>query len=120
MGSVTPICSRGASTIRWPSSNWRCALIRTFAGPGFLRGNAMLLRRWQEGDLAARRALRLSPRDPLSALYHGIVAYAQFIGRNYDEAIRLSQEALRQRGDFVGGPPCADCGCSHGRTARCR
>jgi TolB-like protein len=59
--------------------------------------------RWQEGDLAARRALRLSPRDPLSALYHGIVAYAQFIGRNYDEAIRLSQEALRQRGDFVGG-----------------
>ncbi len=59
--------------------------------------------RWEEGDLEARRALRLSPRDPLSALYHGIVAYAQFIGRNYQEAIRLSQEALRQRGDFVGG-----------------
>jgi TolB-like protein/cytochrome c-type biogenesis protein CcmH/NrfG len=59
--------------------------------------------RWEEGDLAARRALRLSPRDPFSALYYGIVAYAQFIGRNYDEAIRLAQEALRQRGDFVGG-----------------
>jgi TolB-like protein/cytochrome c-type biogenesis protein CcmH/NrfG len=59
--------------------------------------------RWQEGDLAVRRALRLSPRDPLSTLYYGIAAYAQFIGRNYDEAIRLAREALRQRSDFVGG-----------------
>jgi TolB-like protein/cytochrome c-type biogenesis protein CcmH/NrfG len=59
--------------------------------------------RWQEGDLAVSRALRLSPRDPSSALYHGIAAYAQFVGRNYDEAIRLAHEALRQRGDFVGG-----------------
>jgi TolB-like protein len=59
--------------------------------------------RWQEGDLAARRALRLSPRDPFSAPYYGIAAYAQFIGQNYDEAIRLAHEALRQRGDFVGG-----------------
>jgi TolB-like protein/Tfp pilus assembly protein PilF len=59
--------------------------------------------RWQEGDLAVRRALRLSPRDPFSAIYHGIAAYAQFIGNNYDTAIRLAQQALRQRGDFVGG-----------------
>jgi TolB-like protein/cytochrome c-type biogenesis protein CcmH/NrfG len=59
--------------------------------------------RWEEGDLAARRALRLSPRDPFSALYYGIAAYAQFIGHHYDEAIRLSNEAIRQRGDFVGG-----------------
>ena len=58
--------------------------------------------RWQEGDEAARRALRLSPRDPYSAVYYGIAAYAQFLGRNYDEAIRLSREALRQRSDFVG------------------
>jgi tetratricopeptide (TPR) repeat protein len=58
--------------------------------------------RWEEGDLAARRALRLSPRDPFSAIYCGIAAYAQFIGRNYDEAMRLSREGLRQRGDFVG------------------
>lgn len=57
---------------------------------------------WEEGDQAARRALRLSPRDPLSALYYGIAAYAQFVGRNYDEAIRLAHEAIRQRGDFVG------------------
>jgi len=58
--------------------------------------------RWEEGDLAARRALRLSPRDPFSAIYCGITAYAQFVGRNYDEAMRLSREGLRQRGDFVG------------------
>jgi tetratricopeptide (TPR) repeat protein len=58
--------------------------------------------RWQQGDEAARRAIRLSPRDPYAAIYHGIVAYAQFVGRNYEEAIKLSREALRQRGDFVG------------------
>jgi TolB-like protein/Tfp pilus assembly protein PilF len=58
--------------------------------------------RWEEGDLAARRALRLSPRDPFSALYYGIDSYAQFVGRNYDEAMRLARQAIRQRGDFVG------------------
>jgi len=58
--------------------------------------------RWQEGAEAARRALRLSPRDPLSAVYCGIAAYAQYLGCNYDEAMRLSREGLRQRNDFVG------------------
>ncbi|HUD85999.1 MAG TPA: winged helix-turn-helix domain-containing tetratricopeptide repeat protein [Xanthobacteraceae bacterium] len=58
--------------------------------------------RWQEGDQAARRALRLSPRDPLSAIYYGIASYAQFVGRNYEEAMRLAREGIRQRGDFVG------------------
>jgi tetratricopeptide (TPR) repeat protein len=59
--------------------------------------------RWEEADLAARRALRLSPRDPYSAIYYGITAYAQFVGRNYEESMRLAREAIRQRGDFVGG-----------------
>jgi TolB-like protein/Tfp pilus assembly protein PilF len=58
--------------------------------------------RWKEGDLAARRALRLSPRDPFSAIFHGIAAYAQFLCGNYDEAIRLARQAIRQRDDFVG------------------
>ncbi len=58
--------------------------------------------RWEEANEAAHRALRLSPRDPYSANYYGIAAYAQFIGCNYDEAIRLSCEAIRQRDDFVG------------------
>ena len=58
---------------------------------------------WQKADEAARRALRLSPRDPLSALYYGVAAYAQFIGRNYEEAVPLAQAAVRLRGDYVGG-----------------
>ena len=58
--------------------------------------------RWQEAAQAASRALRLSPRDPLLAIYNGIAAYAQFVGRNYDEAIRLARQALRERADFVG------------------
>jgi TolB-like protein/Tfp pilus assembly protein PilF len=58
--------------------------------------------RWQDADDAAGRALRLSPRDPYSAVYSGIVAYAQYLGRNYDEAMRRSRDALRQRNDFVG------------------
>jgi TolB-like protein len=58
--------------------------------------------RWEEGVAAARRALRLSPRDPFSAVYCGIAAYAHFIGRDYDEAMRFSRQAIRQRGDFVG------------------
>ena len=57
---------------------------------------------WEEADLAAQRALRLSPRDPFSAIYCGIAAYAQFVGRNYDEAMRFAHEAIRQRSDFVG------------------
>jgi tetratricopeptide (TPR) repeat protein len=58
--------------------------------------------RWEDADAAASRALRLSPRDPFSAIYFGIAAYAQFLGRNYENAMRLAREALRQRADFVG------------------
>lgn len=59
--------------------------------------------RWQEADKAARRAIRLSPRDPYLAVYYGIMAYAQYIARNYSEAIKFAREAIRQRSDFVGG-----------------
>jgi tetratricopeptide (TPR) repeat protein len=59
--------------------------------------------RWQEGADAAHRALRLSPRDPFTAIYHGIAAYAAFVGRHYDKAARLARDALRQRGDYAGG-----------------
>ena len=58
--------------------------------------------RWQEGDRAARHALRLSPRDPFAAVYYGVASYCQFVGGNYEEAIGLSREALRLRSDFVG------------------
>jgi TolB-like protein len=59
--------------------------------------------RWQEGCVAAQRALQLSPRDPCSAIFCGISAYSHFVGRKYDEATRLAREGIRQRGDFVGG-----------------
>jgi TolB-like protein/tetratricopeptide (TPR) repeat protein len=58
--------------------------------------------RWQEGELAAERALRLSPRDPFSAVYFGVAAWAQYVGRNYEEAMRLARDGIRQRHDFVG------------------
>src|SRR5580658_5577559 len=58
--------------------------------------------RWEEAAAAVQRALRLSPRDPLAAVYSGIASYAQFVGRNYDEAMRLAREGVRQRADFVG------------------
>ena len=58
--------------------------------------------RWQEAYEAARHALRLSPRDPFLAIYYGVAAYAQFVGKNYQDAIGLSREAIRQRSDFPG------------------
>jgi TolB-like protein/Tfp pilus assembly protein PilF len=58
--------------------------------------------RWEEGALAAERALRLSPRDPFSAAYYSIAGYAHFVGRNYDEAMRLARQGIRERTDLVG------------------
>jgi TolB-like protein/cytochrome c-type biogenesis protein CcmH/NrfG len=56
--------------------------------------------RGEEAELATARALRLSPRDPLSALYFWIGSYAQYAKRNYKEAVRLARESIRQRPDF--------------------
>jgi TolB-like protein len=58
--------------------------------------------RWQEGANAARRAWRLSPRDPLSAICNSVAAAAEFQGRNYYEAMRLAREAIRLRADLAG------------------
>nr|WP_246570977.1 winged helix-turn-helix domain-containing tetratricopeptide repeat protein [Bradyrhizobium liaoningense] len=51
---------------------------------------------------AAQKAIRLSPRDPSLAIYHGIAAYARFTERRYGEAIALAREAIRHRGDLTG------------------
>jgi TolB-like protein/Tfp pilus assembly protein PilF len=59
--------------------------------------------RFREGAQAARRALNLSPRDPISAIFYGVAAYAAYVERDYAEAIRLSRESIRLRADFVGG-----------------
>jgi TolB-like protein/class 3 adenylate cyclase len=58
--------------------------------------------RWEEAALAAGHALRLSPSDPFSAVYYGVAGYAQFVGRNYEEAMRFARQGIRQRADFVG------------------
>ncbi len=58
--------------------------------------------RWIDAYAATQRAIRQSPRDPSSAIYYGVAAYAQFVGKNYDEAITLAREATRQRGDLTG------------------
>jgi TolB-like protein len=59
--------------------------------------------RWEEGAVAARRALRLGPRDPFSAICSGVAAGAEFLGGNYHEAMRLAREAIRLRTDLVVG-----------------
>ena len=59
--------------------------------------------RWEEAAAAAQRALAIEPaRSAMPAIYCGIAAYAQFVGRNYDEAMRLARDGIRHRGDFVG------------------
>lgn len=58
--------------------------------------------RWREAEEAVDRALRFSPRDPLSALFYGAASYAQFVGRNYDKAMQLARTSIRLRGDFTG------------------
>jgi tetratricopeptide (TPR) repeat protein len=58
--------------------------------------------RCEDGIVAARRALRLSPRDPFSAIIAYLAAGAEFLAGNYHEAMRLAREAIRQRPDFVG------------------
>ncbi|OPZ00333.1 hypothetical protein A5906_19160 [Bradyrhizobium sacchari] len=58
--------------------------------------------RSEEAFAAAQNAIRLSPRDPSLAIYHGIAGYARFTERQYDEAIALAREAIRHRGDLTG------------------
>ena len=98
------IFRRAVSTSRPPSSNWRCNSNPNFSLAQGYYGLALSYSgRWQDAYVALRqRAIRLSPRDPSSAIYYGVAAYAQFVGKNYSEAIALAREATRQRGDLTG------------------
>ena len=100
---ATLIYSSGASTIRWPSSSWRCGSIRTSRWRMVLTDDAgRLLATGKECDLAARHVLRrsrailsrrsIAPSSPMQNL----------VGRTHDEAIRLSRQGVRLRSDFVG------------------
>jgi hypothetical protein len=64
---------------------------------------------------AADRAIRLSPRDPFSAIYYGVAGYAAFVERDYGESIRLCRESIRQRNDFVGAHRVITAAAWHGR-----
>ena len=55
----------------------------------------------EEAVAAAQRAIRLSPRDQFLALFYGSACLAQYIGRNYEEALRLARVAVRLRGDYA-------------------
>jgi TolB-like protein/Flp pilus assembly protein TadD len=57
--------------------------------------------RWEEAVAAVKRALRLSPRDPLLALNYGSASLAYYFGRDYEEAIRQAQTAIRLRADYA-------------------
>ena len=119
MRSAMSICSRGASTIRWPSSKRRCGSIRISRWRRAITALSLSYSgRWQDADEAARRALRLSPRDPYSAVYTGIAAYAQFLGarlRGGDPARPRSAAPARR---FCRRPPGADRRRRHGRAMR--
>ena len=70
--------------------------------------------RWEDGANAARRALRLSPRDPFSAICSGVAAYAEFVGGNYHEAMRLAREGDPSAPRLRRRLPCAHRGRRHG------
>jgi TolB-like protein len=55
----------------------------------------------EEAVAAAQRAIRLSPRDQFLALFYGSACLARYIGRNYEEALRLARVAVRLRGDYA-------------------
>jgi TolB-like protein/cytochrome c-type biogenesis protein CcmH/NrfG len=68
-----------------------------------LYGQALLYcGRWQDAAAAAGRALRLSPRGPFTAIYYASASGAQFVGRNYEEAIQLARAAIRLRDKYAG------------------
>ncbi len=117
--SAARFSSGDASTIRWPSSSLRCRLNANFSlGQGYYGLALAYCGRWQEGNEAALRAIRLSPRDPFAAVYYGIAAYAQFVGRNYEEAIKLARERHPPARRLRRRPPRTDGGGRHGRTDR--
>ena len=110
-------CWHAGSTTRSPNIELALRLNPNFAlAQGYYGLSLAYNGRWQEADEAARRAIRLSPRDPFSAVYYGIAAYTQFVGRNYEEAIKLAREALAPARRFRRRPSRAHRRRRHGRT----
>jgi hypothetical protein len=99
--------------IHWPSSSRPCGSFRISRWPKVTRPGAGLLRVLEGGTAPAQRALRLSPHDPLAAVYCGTASYAQFVGHNYDEAMRLARPAARRFRWRASG---INCRRRHGRS----
>lgn len=57
--------------------------------------------RWQDANAAVQRAVQLSPKDPALALNYGSASLAQYIGGNYEDAIRLAKAAIRLRSNYA-------------------
>jgi TolB-like protein/Tfp pilus assembly protein PilF len=55
----------------------------------------------KESELAAERALKLSPYDPLSAIYLCFGAIPKVLKGNYQQAMLLLRESIRRRPDFA-------------------
>ena len=104
MAMVAPIAERAAAAAiaadrEDPWAHYALGCVYLFARRF---DDSLAVGRWQEATSSVQRALRLSPRDPLAAIYYGIASYAEFVGHNYEKAMRLAREGIRQRGDFVG------------------
>ena len=50
---------------------------------------------------SGRRCVRPAADDD-RIIYSGVNTYGEFVGRNYEEAMRLAREGIRQRFDFAG------------------
>jgi len=69
----------------------------------------------------AEEAIRLSPLDPMMALFLGAIAVAHYVSGRYAEALRYTTEAVRLRPGFQGAQRmrCA-CLAQAGRTDEAR
>ena len=127
-GRVGALCARqrlsvqrAASMIASPSSNWRCGSIRIFRRrAASMAWRCPIAAAGRRATAPRAQALRFSPARSLCRDLLRRRAYCQYVGRNYDEAIRLSREALRQRGDFVGAHRVLTAAARHGRRRRRR
>ena len=73
------ICSPGGFEDSIAEFELALRLNPNFSPARGLYGVALSYRgRWEDGDAAAREALRLSPRDPFAAIYCGVAAYCQY------------------------------------------
>ena len=72
------------------SSSWRCSSTPIFHWRRRLRSGPGVLRALGRSRRCSPSCAASKPRDPFSAIYYGIEAYAQFIGGNDGEAMSFS------------------------------